>query len=132
MKHYHRAIGIYLVMGGLFLFSCAAGTKTYIRDRNYCVQIYQKLQPGETTEEEFLSLVAEASIYDDVVDGHTARIKQCGWVLTSETKSRWGTSHHYKVICPVSLYESLVSYVPETVLYYAFFSDGVLVSVSTP
>jgi len=89
------------------------------------------MQPGTTTEDQFRNWVSEASIYLDTIAKKEVIIRRCGWVVTEESKTEYGTIRYYWVIHPVSTSEANLGE-RSTILYYASFKNGVLYSLRTP
>ena len=130
MRRLVLGIGISFFLTLYTSHSCAP--KTYIRGEQFCRDTYSKFKPGKTTEKEFLNLFEKASVHYEVVDGKKVIIRQCGWILFHESRTEYGTSHLYKVVCPVSEFEQGYQYGERTrVLYYVTFLNGVLTSIST-
>jgi len=104
---------------------CSCTTYTYNKDMQVCLTAYSEMQPGTTTEDQFLGWVKKASIYYDKIDGKKVKVYRCGWMFSSESKSERSTTRHYRIVCPSKAAE-FGQPAPTTTLYRVTFRDGIL------
>lgn len=116
----------------VFVLFYGCGPRIIVKGERDVVNAYNIIEPGKTTEREFLRLVPEVAIYRDVVGGESVLVKRIGWELVSEYKFDTGTKRSYKVFYPVTAIENINTGAVSQTLYYVDVYNGVVESISKP